>query len=117
MPRTPDPELRRRWRELLATFDSQRETVGKFCHRNGISTASFYHWRKRLAEPQSAPAIIPVEIVRQADDVPNAVVVRIGRHVEIEIQAAHAHIAADVAVALAGLQIESHSASDRQVGS
>jgi hypothetical protein len=115
MPRTPDPELRRRWRELLATFDSQRDTVGEFCNRHGISTASFYNWRKRLAELQSAPAIIPVEVVREAGDDPKAVVVRIGRHVEIEIQAGHAHLAADVATALARIQIEPHSTSDRQV--
>ena len=74
MPRRPDPEVRQWWRELLDAFDSQAEdwTVSEFCQRHGVSTASFYNWRRRLtedAEPRSrsgdAPAFIPIRLAPQ----------------------------------------------------
>ena len=38
------------WRERLARFDSGNLTVAEFCHREGVSNASFYRWRKRLEQ-------------------------------------------------------------------
>ena len=54
MSRSADPQLRRWWRELIDTFDSTQATVGEFCRRHEISTASFYRWRQRLARPRTA---------------------------------------------------------------
>ena len=74
MPRRPDPELRQWWRELLDSFDSQAEdwTVSGFCEQHGVSTASFYTWRRRLAgdlQPQAdcreVSAFIPVQLAPQ----------------------------------------------------
>jgi transposase-like protein len=36
------------WRDRLARFDSDSLTISEFCHREGVSSASFYRWRKRL---------------------------------------------------------------------
>jgi len=36
------------WRERFERFSRSGLTVGQFCSREGVSAASFYHWRKRL---------------------------------------------------------------------
>ena len=54
MARSADPELRQWWRELIASFDSTRESVAEFCHRHEVSTTSFYGWRRKLASAVSA---------------------------------------------------------------
>jgi hypothetical protein len=41
------------WRELLARFEPEIETVAEFCRREGVCTASFYGWRSRLAGQNS----------------------------------------------------------------
>lgn len=50
MPRTADPEVRRRWKRLIGSFEPGRETVAEFCERHAVSTASFYGWRRRLRD-------------------------------------------------------------------
>lgn len=48
------------WRKLIARAASSRLTVGKLCRRAGVSTASFYAWRRRLEAPSGgAPAVVP----------------------------------------------------------
>ena len=102
MPRKPDPELRRWWRELLQSYDSERLTVAEFCQEQGISTASFYQWRRKLSGDHS-PAIIPVELVESSgrSDADHCAVVRIGGHTEIKIAAGHEGLATQIALALA----------------
>jgi putative transposase len=39
---------REQWRLLLARFSSSGLSVGAFCQREAISSASFYRWRKLL---------------------------------------------------------------------
>ena len=50
------------WQELIARGERSGLPVAAFCRREGISTASFYTWRKRLggaAAPQAAaPAFV-----------------------------------------------------------
>lgn len=38
------------WRDLLRRQADSGMTVVAFCEREGVSTASFYNWRRRLAE-------------------------------------------------------------------
>lgn len=70
MARVPDPDLRRRWQQLVASHDTSGLTVAAFCHQHDVSTASFYAWRKRLrdaqAEQPSAPAFVSVEVTASA---------------------------------------------------
>jgi hypothetical protein len=50
MPRTPSPELARQWRDRVCRFEHCGLTVAEFCQREGYSAASFYQWRRRLAD-------------------------------------------------------------------
>ena len=66
--RRPDPATHRRWQQRLDRFHKSGLTVADFCEREGISTASFYAWRRRF-EADSAPAaadaprLVPVRLV------------------------------------------------------
>jgi hypothetical protein len=40
--------------ERLARFADGELTIAEFCQREGMSTASFYLWRRRLRDAQSA---------------------------------------------------------------
>ncbi len=56
MARHMDRELHARWRQRL---DRQRQgslTVAEFCEREGISTATFYAWRRKLQGSACPPA-------------------------------------------------------------
>ncbi len=41
-------ETERRWRTLLTRLERSGQSVVEFAARHGVSTASVYHWRKRL---------------------------------------------------------------------
>lgn len=47
-------ETRRRWVERVGRFEDSGLTVAAFCRQEGVSTASFYLWRRRLREAQTA---------------------------------------------------------------
>jgi hypothetical protein len=66
--RRPDPATRQRWQQCLDRFRTSGLTVADFCEREGISTASFYAWRRRFeAGPApaaaDAPRLVPVRFV------------------------------------------------------
>jgi hypothetical protein len=57
MPRSSDPKKLAVWRERLERLSSSGLAVGPFCAREGVSTASFYNWRKKLSlSGRSRPA-------------------------------------------------------------
>ena len=43
------------WRDVLGRFDSQAESVGEFCAREGVCASSFYRWRTRMAGKSPEP--------------------------------------------------------------
>lgn len=60
------------WRDLLRRQAASGMTVLAFCKREGVSTASFYHWRRRLAEEDRSreaaserPAFLPVTVAAE----------------------------------------------------
>ena len=56
MSRSSDPTKPAVWRERLERFSSCGLAVAPFCAREGVSVASFYHWRKKLgADGRGAP--------------------------------------------------------------
>jgi hypothetical protein len=66
--RRPDPATHRRWQQHLDRFRKSGLTVAHFREREGISTASFYAWRRRLwadTTPNTAdgPRLVPVRLV------------------------------------------------------
>jgi hypothetical protein len=55
------------WRKRLGRHRRSGLTVARFCKRQGVSTASFYAWRKRLdgaegAGEKRSPAFRPVRL-------------------------------------------------------
>ncbi len=55
MARQPDPAVRSRWQSLLELQPRSGLTVTQFCDSHGVSTASFYQWRRRLREQNEKP--------------------------------------------------------------
>ena len=67
MPRPADPSLESLWRRRLRQQSNSGLTIGQFCNREGISTANFHSWKRRLAlrsispnSPSGASAFVPV---------------------------------------------------------
>jgi hypothetical protein len=56
MARSSDPAKVAQWRRRLECFDLSNVSVARFCQREGVSVASFYHWRKKLAVKTRPPA-------------------------------------------------------------
>jgi hypothetical protein len=55
MARSSDPAKAAQWCKRLQRFGSSNTSVARFCRREGVSIASFYHWRKKLAVPADTP--------------------------------------------------------------
>jgi transposase len=68
--RRPDPAIRTLWQQRLLRFQRSGLSVSAFCDREGISTPSFYVWRRRLrnAAPAAtdAPRFLPVRVLAAA---------------------------------------------------
>ena len=47
------------WRERLRRYERSQLTVVEFCHREGVSVPSFYHWRRRLVHSATCNARSP----------------------------------------------------------
>lgn len=56
MSRPSDPRKLAEWRERFARFSSSGLTVGRFCSRERVSVARFYHWRKKLGRRGRRPS-------------------------------------------------------------
>ena len=55
------------WRDVLERQACSGLTIRDFCELEGVSTASFYNWRRRLAEPvEDVPAFVSINVA-QAD--------------------------------------------------
>jgi hypothetical protein len=71
MARPRNPVLERVWRERLRRQATSGLSISAFCEREGVSSAAFYSWKRRLAE-RSLPALrepsafVPVRITPQA---------------------------------------------------
>jgi transposase-like protein len=96
MARTPDLELRAVWRDRLRRQVDSGLTIAQFCAREGVSTATFHSWKRRLRlveladtlpAPPAPPAFLPVTVrlaeLAAADaspivaDLPNGIRLRI----------------------------------------
>ena len=83
-----DQVLRRVWAERLERFSSSGLTIIDFCKREGTSTASFYHWRKRLRTTEAAskvdePSFVPVHV----NDDHGTITIRIPGGMTVELPA------------------------------
>ena len=59
-------DARKRWTDRLSRFDESGLTVAQFCKQERCSPASFYQWRRKLRDNESAqatgPTFVPVKI-------------------------------------------------------
>jgi len=64
MSRSPNPQLLVLWQERLTRFTATDLTIVEFCRNEGISTPSFYRWRKKLVPTTTSPppAFVPVTL-------------------------------------------------------
>lgn len=70
MARVRDAATERIWRERLARQRRSGQTVADFCDREGVSTPSFYAWKRRLgssgvngpAARRAAPLFVPLSL-------------------------------------------------------
>ena len=73
MARSFNPETVLTWQQRLARFQTAGLSVIRFCQQEGVSTATFYRWRKMLAQRKHAPvaadrsAFADVTVVATAD--------------------------------------------------
>lgn len=70
MGRVADEGVALAWERRMEKQQRSRLSIAEFCSQEGVSTASFYAWRRRLrgtdsAGPQSA-LFVPVELPTQA---------------------------------------------------
>ena len=56
MARSSDSEKVLAWQERLARFPTAGLSVIRFCQQEGVSIATFYRWRNKLAQRKHAPA-------------------------------------------------------------
>lgn len=56
MRRGPDAVKLDLWRRRFREFDRSAESVAAFCRRVGVSAATFYLWRRRLAAQSGEPS-------------------------------------------------------------
>ena len=73
--RRPDPETHHLWQQRLDRFRKSGLAVADFCEGEGISTASFYAWRRRLQADMAPdtldePRLVPVRLVTPPPSAP-----------------------------------------------
>ena len=76
-PRRSRDAVRHTWAERLARFDTAGLTTAQFCAAEGVSVASFYLWKRRLAPadsadtsatasgPEPGPRLLPIRLPEQ----------------------------------------------------
>jgi hypothetical protein len=57
--RRPDLALQDLWRQRLLRFERSGLSAVAFCAKEGVSTPSFYAWRRRLCHPPAEPVVHP----------------------------------------------------------
>ena len=68
------------WTTWFDEFERGDFTVAGFCQLKGVSSNSFYQWRKRLAESASAADFVSVEVASPAlveIDLPSGATMRV----------------------------------------
>jgi hypothetical protein len=104
MARTPDLQLHALWRERLRRQAGGGLTIAQFCAQEGLSTATFHSWKRRLglselAKPHTAtpapPAFLPVTVrlTEEAPDGPFPIVADLPNGIRLRIPTADARLA------------------------
>jgi hypothetical protein len=70
MPRPANPALEALWRRRLRQQPDSGLTIDQFCRREGVSTASFHAWKRRLALRAAFPGTSSATVTPPAKFVP-----------------------------------------------
>jgi|HubBroStandDraft_4_1064222.scaffolds.fasta_scaffold578935_1 hypothetical protein len=112
MARTPDPQLHALWRERLRRQVDSGLTIAQFCAQEGLSTATFHSWKRRLRlveladtlpAPPAPPAFLPVT-VRLSEPAPaeaSPIVADLPNGIRLRIPTADARLACRLVRAVA----------------
>lgn len=71
------------WRRLVERQAKSGLSIVRFCEREDVSTASFYNWRRRLAEEtDEQPPFVPIRVQPDSGSaleivLPGAVTIRV----------------------------------------
>ena len=104
MARTPDLQLHALWRERLRRQAGGGLTIAQFCAQEGLSTATFHSWKRRLRlveladtlpTPLAPPAFLPVTVrlTEQASVEASPVVADLPNGIRLRIPTADARLA------------------------
>ena len=122
MARTPDLQLHALWRERLRRHVDGGLTIAQFCAREGLSTATFHAWKRRLRlnelagslpAPSASPAFLPVTVrlTEPSHDDPSPIVADLPNGIRIRIPTADARLACRLVRACA--RARTHSGGPR----
>ena len=89
MTKTVSAERERYWQGVIDRQRSSNESITKFCAQAGVSTASFYTWRRKLrvaSRRTRLPSLVSVRVVSDEPECsgrlevqwPSGVVMRVG---------------------------------------
>lgn len=90
MARPKDPRIERLWIRRLNRHAAGGLSIAAFCEREGIATASFYYWRRRLADdatPSTQTPAPPLFVPLRLDDCRARDGATTARPVEIDLPA------------------------------
>ena len=64
MSRTTDPAKIRLWQSRFKQFENSKLTIERFCASLDCCLATFYYWKRKLADPAATPIpdFVPVRI-------------------------------------------------------
>ena len=75
------------WRQRIRAFEGSGQRASEFCRRAGVSTTTFYKWRRRLAKERGGGfALDFVEVERQEPSVGVELVTTRGMVVRLQPQ-------------------------------
>ena len=118
MARTPDVQLHALWRERLRRQVDSGLTIAQFCDQEGLSTATFHSWKRRLRLGELAatlpatpapPVFLPVTVrlAEPATDEPLPVVADLPNGIRLRIPTADARLACRLVRAFARARTDS----------
>lgn len=110
MARAADPALAEWWFELIELADESWLTVAEFCRQHGVSTASFYNWRRKFRDTdRERGGFLPVNVTQAEQRIDRPVPVRVvwPQGTIMEIPATDRELVLLVAGTLAGSEVRS----------
>jgi hypothetical protein len=72
-----DSGKERFWRDMVERWRGSKLTIRAFCDEQGVSEASFYSWRRTIAQRERQTAFTPVVRGKRVDDPPIFVPLRV----------------------------------------